>query len=125
MQEIPTMEHLKKIRFDLYEHRKCPMCKQVDEDFYHVFTCSNSYIKTIDIMHQSQKLLIKLLYDHANYKVDHLTFSNIPNIWSLQPISTDLNFIDLIKGIVSQVLFDKVNHFTKNVTMTSLIISIF
>ena len=69
--------------------------------------------------------MVQLLYDHANRKVDVSTFSNMHSIWSIQPSSTTLCFIDIIKGIVPSILADKIHEITRSLEMTSLIISIF
>src|SRR4051794_4392131 len=124
-EEIPTIEHMKKRRYDLYKDWNCPMCKNQKETFNHVFTCVNSKNKIAHIITNSQKLLIKLLYDHANIKRDRSSFNNMNNIWQSNSSDTCLTFIDIIKGIIPLILTEKINNWTKNKEMTRLIISIF
>jgi hypothetical protein len=124
-EEIPTIEHMKKRRYDLYRDWNCPMCKNHKETFNHVFTCVNSKDKLSHIIVNSQKLLIKLLYDHAQIKRDRSWFNNMENIWKIHPSDAHLTFIDIVKGIVPLNLVEKINSWTKNKEMTGLIISIF
>jgi hypothetical protein len=106
-EEIPTIEHMKKRRYDLYKDWNCPMCKNNKETFNHVFTCVNSKDKVAHIIINSQKLLIKLLYDRANIKRDRSSFNNMEDIWKIQHNNDHLTFIDIIKGIVPLILVEK------------------
>ena len=126
VEELPTIEHMKKRRYDLYEHSKCPQCKYCVETFVHVFTCTKSKNIVENIRNQSQELLVKLIYDHANTKVPLTSFTDLQEIWNLDHRPTDkLTFIDIIKGFVPLILFDKVQQKVKHQEMTSLIVSIF
>ena len=117
---------MKKRRYDLYEFSKCPLCHYCVESFNHVFTCSKQKDIVIDIRQKSQRLLLKLMYDHANIKVESSYLSQLPNIWTLNHRPQDsLSFIDIIKGFVPRLLTDKINAKVKHQEMTSLIISNF
>src|SRR5207247_496264 len=113
-EELPTIEHMKKRRFDLYDNWKCPMCKYCTESFDHVFICTKSKNKVAHVILNSKKLIVDLMYQHANVKVPLTTLTNISNIWNLQKITSELSFIDLIKGIVPLALVNKINEFVKN-----------
>ena len=67
-----------------------------------------------------------ILYQHANIKVDVNYLSSIPHIWDITHRYTDtLNFIDIVKGFVPQILFSKILEKTKHNEMATLIISNF
>jgi len=125
-EELPTIEHMKKRRYDLYKDSKCPLCRYCSENFVHVFTCTKSINKIRFIQTKAIKHIMDLLYQHANIKVDITYFSSIPHIWDIDHRNTDtLNFIDIIKGFVPQILFSKILDKAKHNEMTSLIISNF
>ncbi|RIA91642.1 hypothetical protein C1645_821726 [Glomus cerebriforme] len=41
IEELPTIEHVKKRRPDLYDQWNCSMCKNEKETFNHIWTCDN------------------------------------------------------------------------------------
>lgn len=42
IEEIPTIEQLKKSSFDLYRGLLCPFCNHKKETFFHMWTCQNN-----------------------------------------------------------------------------------
>ena len=98
-EELPTIEHLKKRRYDLYRNWLCPICDNCDETFNHVFTCHRHQLKLKQIALSAKEYILKLIYDHTNTKLSSQYLDNIPFIWDLQYRNDELTFIDLIKGI--------------------------
>ena len=102
------------------------MCRYCVETFNHIFTCSKSKDIVVDIRQKSQRLLLQLMYDHANIKVESTYLFRLPDIWTLDYRNLDmLTFIDIIKGFVPRILSDKIHAKVKHQEMTSLIISNF
>ncbi|PKY57505.1 hypothetical protein RhiirA4_478616, partial [Rhizophagus irregularis] len=82
MEELPTIEQIKKSLPDIYDNWLCSVCSNVIEDFNYIWSCSNFYhISLTDI-------------------------KSIDNFWDWSIDNNCLTFIDFIKGFIPMTLSD-------------------
>lgn len=100
IEELPTVEHLKKSRPDLYTGWFCPVCCIEKENFSHIWLCEKIIDQTKYIAQHYKKELIELIQEFNSRS--NLTVSDIEldSIWEVKHSSLEFTFIDLIKGIV-------------------------
>jgi len=124
-EELPTVEHVKKRRPDLYKHWNCPMCHDEIETFEHVWKCKNHKAIIDSIIFNNQKRLVKLVKMFTNNK--HFSTGDLQNesIWKIDSNEDEFNFIDLIKGVAPLSLANIINNSSKNKSITQNIISVF
>ncbi|PKY50209.1 hypothetical protein RhiirA4_466568, partial [Rhizophagus irregularis] len=116
IEEILTIEQMKKSLLDLYDGWMCPICGLHDETFNHIWTCSGHY----DIINNIRdKTINHLLTWILEYNDNIQDFNNLIalNIWDISYDPDDFTFIDLIKGVISMSLSELLNSWTtkKNV----------
>lgn len=126
LEEIPTIEHMKKRRLDLYQHWLCPMCQQQKETFNHVWLCPDHKDILLDIIEYNIHQLIVLIKDNVELR-NYPVFQDFDDqfLWSLEYLDNQFTFIDIIKGIIPLFFFNKINNFVNNNDITSSICSIF
>ena len=126
LEEIPTIEHMKLRRPDLYEHWNCQMCYQHKESFEHVWICSQHTHILNGIIYRIKHLLISLVRKFSTsddrISLRHLSHSHL---WSPVPSPSQLTFIDLIKGVVPSFLVRIIDNFVKDKLITRSILSLF
>ena len=61
MEEIPTVEHIKKRRPDLYSNWLCPRCDQFKESFNHVWLCIHISNEMNQIILDTKLNLVQIL----------------------------------------------------------------
>jgi len=131
IQEIPTIEQVKKCLPTLYNNRNCPYCEDNKEDFNHVFLCDERRVDMERMIESSKCALI----DHINsyieqynlninhIKLQHQIFTH--SFWFCNLDFDTLTFIDLIKGYIPLTLVHEINSITKNNKHTFHLISLF
>ncbi|GET01586.1 ribonuclease H-like domain-containing protein [Rhizophagus clarus] len=98
LEEIPTIEQMKKSFLEIYDGWLCPSCRLEDETFTHVWLCVEYQDKLINV----------------------ITISTL-DIWDLDYNPDKFTLIDLIKGIVPLTLYQKINSWmSKNDTLKIL-----
>ena len=123
-EELPTVEHVKLRRPDLYTGWNCPSCKDTRETFNHIWVCRCHRALIDTIIFNRKKELISLVHKYgfsSRITTRDLTHSTL---WSCDH-TNNLNFIDVIKGVVPQFLVLKINSFVHNINITRQILSIF
>ncbi|CAB5382454.1 unnamed protein product [Rhizophagus irregularis] len=108
IEEIPTIEQMKKSSYDIYQDFKCVFCYKKKEDFHHVWTCRHNRKILKQIIKRTIDKLIRLLKEYGA-SVDEnkiLTDINKFDIFFPKFRKDKFNFIDLIKGIFPKQLYD-------------------
>ena len=67
LEELPTIEHMKKRRPDLYNNWTCPTCNNHQETFTHIWSCPKNQSKMAHIMLNSRKKLITLIKKNTTH----------------------------------------------------------
>jgi ribonuclease HI len=126
IEELPTVEHMKKRRPDLYNNWLCPCCLNLKEDFNHIWMCSQHKDIFVYLAQIFKTELKNLIVDTTSISCDPDTFDlDDDYIWTPIFDTEHLTFIDLVKGIVPHVLFDKIFDIVKNKKITQDIIDVF
>ncbi|RIA82035.1 hypothetical protein C1645_835979 [Glomus cerebriforme] len=123
MEEIPTIEQMKKLSSFIYQHKLCPRCQNEEETFNHVWTCPNiSYIMD-DIVRNIKNFLIDITKENniTNISINIKDISQL-DIWKIDSDQNQFTFIDLIKGFIPLCLTTFINQYTRNSKNTSKII---
>ena len=126
IEEIPTLEHVKLRRPDLYHNWNCLMCNQYSETFNHVWCCSQHRHILHGIIYRHQKRLVSIVKDF-NQGIKQLTHTDLahPTLWTISYSATQFTFINLVKGIIPSFLFDIVNNVIIDPIITQNILSLF
>ncbi|RIA79941.1 hypothetical protein C1645_839603 [Glomus cerebriforme] len=126
IEELPTIEHMKKACPDLFNNWFCPLCSNnilnnnnsQKETFSHIFHCPYNSRKFFILINNNKKFLLQLLLQYdKSFSLSFSSLNSLSFLWSLSSNYT-LNFIDLVKGIVPKVLFDFIFSFVKNNSIT-------
>src|ERR1044071_6468121 len=131
IEELPTVEHVKKRRPDLYQHWLCPLCDLSKETFNHVWLCPKVISTTrglsILVKQQLRNLVESTVKEELPSRVHLLSSLNIDidSIWSVVTDQHQLTFIDLIKGIIPLELFNSINRIANSRRVTHQILSKF
>ncbi|CAB4418121.1 unnamed protein product [Rhizophagus irregularis] len=108
IEEILTIEQMKKSSYEIYQDFKCVFCYKKKEDFYHVWTCRHNRKILKQIIKRTIDKLIGLLKEYGvtfdESKI--LTDINKFDIFFPKFREDKFNFIDLIKGIFPKQLND-------------------
>jgi hypothetical protein len=128
IEEIPTIEQVKKSLYSLYKNRKCPLCDQEDETFNHVFLCEEQE----DNLEFLIELVISSLLDIINKDspenerweiITRQEIEDLDSIWSNSYDASNLTFIDIIKGFIPLELTDLILTKVKKKTYVENIIN--
>src|SRR2546422_947446 len=65
IEELPTLEHMKLCRPDLYKDWNCVMCHNDKENFNHVWTCDQHLSHIQQIIYNQKKALIQLVKEYT------------------------------------------------------------
>ncbi|PKB98244.1 hypothetical protein RhiirA5_465331 [Rhizophagus irregularis] len=105
IEEIPTIEQLKKSSYDLYCGFKCVICNKKKEDFIHVWTSRYNRKKMKFIIEKCIDKLRMLLIEKG---VKNITTEEIINldVFGNRFTNEKFNFVDLIKGIFPSQLYE-------------------
>ena len=126
IEELPTLEHMKLCRPDLYKDWNCVMCHNDKENFNHVWTCDQHLSHIQQIIYNQKKALIQLVKEYTKgNKLFSFTDLVYPTLWSILYSFTDFTFIDIIKGVVPAFLFNQINRYINNSLITQQILSVF
>ena len=128
LEELPTVEHIKKRRPDLYNSWLCPLCNQQYETFNHIFDCRFARSKVISISRDSKfylRSLIDMHTPHSRRRFISQVNLDINNIWDVSYDFNFITFIDLIKGFIPHSLTSLLNDFFKDNNITLVVISSF
>jgi hypothetical protein len=66
LEELPTIEHVKLRRPDLYDGWNCPSCKNEKETFYHIWLCQQHWHIMNTIIFNQKKELVRLIHHFGN-----------------------------------------------------------
>jgi hypothetical protein len=127
LEEIPTLEHIKKRRLDLYKHWDCLLCHNEKEDFNHVWSCPQNRQKVQQISHETKEELCTQINNNNKKKNNNINSTILmehSTIWSVDNDPNNLTFIDMIKGIVPSFITNKIQNYTTNSKITTQITSI-
>jgi hypothetical protein len=121
IEEIPTIEQMKKSLLDLYDGWMCPICGLHDETFNHVWMCSGHY-DIINIIRD--KTINHLLTWILEYNDNIQDFNNLMalDIWDISYDPSVFTFIDLIKGIIPMSLSELLNSWTTQKNVVEVLI---
>ncbi|CAB5369186.1 unnamed protein product [Rhizophagus irregularis] len=108
IEEIPTIELMKKSSYEIYQDFKCVFCYKKKEDFHHVWTCRHNRKILKQIIKRTIDKLIRLLKEYGATVDENkiLTDINKFDIFFPKFRKDKFNFIDLIKGIFPKQLYD-------------------
>ncbi|PKC51193.1 hypothetical protein RhiirA1_484322 [Rhizophagus irregularis] len=99
IEEIPTIEQMKKSLLDLYDGWMCPICGLYDETFNHVWTCSGHYDIINNIRDKTINHLLTWILEY-NDNIQDFNALMALDIWDISYDPNVFTFIDLIKGII-------------------------
>ena len=117
---------MKKSNPDLFDGWNCPMCGNAEESFNHVWTCPQNISIVQLIASNALDNLLTRIYKYS--KDGAVVKNNLGLAWLLLNVSSNNNrftFIDIIKGIVPLLLFDKINLYLQNASITRRLISLY
>jgi hypothetical protein len=127
VEELSTIEQMKKSYYSLYKRRKCVYCNQEDETFNHIWSCVNRLEEINDLMSLHHEILKLEVNEYLKEKKKALIVNDIllnisDVIWNTDDIETKFNFTDIIKGFIPLSLTDKIFEITRNRESVKLII---
>ncbi|CAB4376945.1 unnamed protein product [Rhizophagus irregularis] len=116
IEEIPTIEQMKKSLPDLYDGWMCPICGIQDKSFNHVWTCSGHYDIINNIRDKTINHLLTWILE-CNDNIQDFNALMALDIWDISYDPNMFTFIDIIKGIIPMSLSELLNSWTtkKNV----------
>jgi hypothetical protein len=121
------IEQMKKSYYSIYKMRKCVYCNQEDENFDHVWNCSQRLVELNELCLLHHEILLTEINDYLKEEkkpvVDFDIIAGLNDIlWDTKKLGTKFNFIDVIKGIIPLSLSDKICLLTNNRESTKIII---
>ena len=124
IEELPTVEHMKLRRLDLYDDWLCPVCNIEKETFNHVWLCSK-HIRTLTLMTIPLKQeLNNIIRQYTNTTLPNQFYED-ENIWDVIISDDSFTFIDLIKGIIPTSLTTYIKSFVKTHSLTLYVLDKF
>jgi hypothetical protein len=105
IEEIPTVEHVKKRLPEIYKDWYCPRCNIDRETFQHVWLCSCNNLSLFHIMESFKYDLIEIIQLYNPQVVQQYLDHN--TLWNIGDSIVDLTFIDIVKGFVPGFLTDR------------------
>ncbi|GBB86408.1 hypothetical protein RclHR1_12850001, partial [Rhizophagus clarus] len=114
IEEIPTIEQMKKSFLEIYDDWKCPSCGIEDETFNHVWSCDKHKSTLLRIRNRTINLLVYWILECDTHLQNGLVNSSLLNlyIWDIDHNINKFTFIDLIKGIIPSMLYQTINSWT-------------
>ena len=102
IEELPTVEQLKKTNLTLYEHMYCVKCEQFNEDFNHVFLCPTTSNEVEDIILHMKNHLLQIINNNLTDKSKHLGMVDVSKLtfWDYSYSPTNFTILDIFKGII-------------------------
>ncbi|GBC25776.1 hypothetical protein GLOIN_2v1762156 [Rhizophagus irregularis DAOM 181602=DAOM 197198] len=125
IEEIPTIEHIKKSCFSIFKDRFCPICNIEKEEFNHVWTCNQRSEDNFILIQQIKQILIDSINDHIENQalyVEDIDLPDLPYIWDNSIREDFFTSIDIIKGIIPLSLCKFINGKLKNYKKTKEIL---
>ncbi|GBC00137.1 hypothetical protein RclHR1_03760001 [Rhizophagus clarus] len=123
IEEIPTIEQMKKSFLELYDGWKCPSCGLEDETFDHVWTCDEHRSLLLKIKNNTIDLLLSLLFEYNPDITDYSALLTL-NIWTISTDPDNFTFVDLIKGFIPLELTQILNLWIPRKQLLLVIIEI-
>jgi hypothetical protein len=111
IEEIPTIEQMKKSFLELYDDWKCPACGLDDETFNHVWSCAEYKEILREIRNNTITSLSTWILEYNESIHDFSSLVDL-NIWNIEHSPNIFTFIDLIKGIIPLSLYQKLSSWT-------------
>ncbi|CAB5157493.1 unnamed protein product [Rhizophagus irregularis] len=103
MEELPTIEQMKKSLLDIYDNWLCPVCSDVIEDFNHIWSCICHVNILQKIVQDSQQFILTAINNNIKSDFCHVSLTDInslDNFWDFSIDNNCLTFIDFIKGFI-------------------------
>ncbi|PKY57155.1 hypothetical protein RhiirA4_478020 [Rhizophagus irregularis] len=103
MEELPTIEQMKKSLPDIYNNWLCPVCSDVAEDFNHIWSCVCHVNLLQKIVRDSQQFILMAINSNIKSDFYHISLTDIKsieNFWDRSIDNNCLTFIDFIKGFI-------------------------
>ena len=104
IEEILTVEHVKKRLPEIYKDWYCPRCNIDRETFQHVWLCSCNNLSLFHIMESFKYDLMEIIQLYNPQVVQQYLDHN--TLWNISDSIVDLTFIDIVKGFVPGFLTD-------------------
>jgi ribonuclease HI len=124
-EELPTVEHVKLRHPDLYDGWNCPSCKNEKKTFSHIWLCQQHRHIMNTIIFNQKKELVRLIRHFGNTPGFSSRDLLHDDLWIISFRSDRFTFIDLIKGVVPLSLFNIINSFLHNNSLSRQILSVF
>ncbi len=117
IEELSTINQMKKSFLSLYENWLCQFCGKEEEHFDHIWTCQEN----LEILTQIREHVIFKLIEEIHKENELFTEENdilhISSIWNIEYSNDRLTFIDIIKGLIPLNLYRTINkHLNKSKT---------
>jgi ribonuclease HI len=108
IEEIPTIEQMKKSSYDIYRNFRCVFCHKKKETFNHVWTCRYNRKILKQIIERTIDSMVTLLKEYGATFDEVQILTNIKKLDIFFPKFRDnkFNFVDLIKGVFPIQLYD-------------------
>jgi ribonuclease HI len=125
LEELPTVEHVKLRCPDLYDGWNCPTCKNEIETFSHIWLCQQHRHIMNTIIFNQKKELVQLIRHFGNFPEFSSRDLLHDDLWTLAFQPDQFTFIDLIKGVVPLSLFNVIESYLHNKSLSQQILSVF
>ncbi|GBC00725.1 hypothetical protein RclHR1_39580001 [Rhizophagus clarus] len=123
IEEIPTIEQMKKSFLNLYDGWKYSSCGLEDETFDHVWICDEHQSLLLKIKNNTIDLLLSLLIEYNPDITDYSALLTL-NIWTISTDPDNFTFVDLIKGFIPLELTQILNLWISRKQLLLVIIEI-
>ncbi|CAB4482864.1 unnamed protein product [Rhizophagus irregularis] len=107
MEELPTIEQMKKSLSNIYDNWLCPVCSDVIEDFNHIWSCVCHVNILQKIVRDSRHFILTAINYNIKSDFCHISLTDInslDNFWDYSIDNNCLTFIDFIKGFIPTTL---------------------
>ncbi|PKB91966.1 hypothetical protein RhiirA5_446680, partial [Rhizophagus irregularis] len=91
MEELPTIEQMKKSLLDIYDNWLCPVCSDVIEDFNHIWSCICHVNILQKIVQDSQQFILTAINNNIKSDFCHVSLTDINSLDNFWDFSIDNN----------------------------------
>ncbi|CAB4478541.1 unnamed protein product [Rhizophagus irregularis] len=124
IEELPCIHQIQKSLNSLYKDRLCPICKNEEEDFNHIWLCVDRSLDMLTLVSSTKTALKESILSHIDNNethIDNLEINDL-DIWDINIDNNKFTFIDLIKGFIPKNLSHFIDRFSKQKKLTSKIL---
>ncbi len=113
IEELPTIEQVKKNLLEIYDGFPCCFCADTDETFNHVWLCEYRRTKMISIIIEIKAKLVELINQELEErsKITLQELDSLSDLWRIRYCDNNFSFIDIIKGIIPLSLSEFTNQY--------------